>query len=233
VTRNVESADDQKPARSAFVSFLNQLKTQANALQTQQGEQQRNLQENCTQTENVCRTALYYLQDVARHLNVIEPAAGKFTLDGKIPWPAMKLVDFRVDARRKMLRNREVYDYLAIGWRIVPRIGSTVGGQVSVNFPPDLQRVEHRLGLGMVKHERHDVRHPETNALQAIRFEYTAETRGNVVITPNHDEAVLAFRLLNVTGFGVQTSNWPAAGLRTENLDDLAKLLVGEPSRFL
>ena len=58
---------------TSSVSFLNQLKSQANALQSQQGVQQRDLEENTGQTEAASRFALNYLHDLARHLNVIEP----------------------------------------------------------------------------------------------------------------------------------------------------------------
>ena len=57
------------------MSFLNQLKSQAHALQSQQGRQQHDLEESAAQTEVACRLALSYLEDLARHLNVIEPAA--------------------------------------------------------------------------------------------------------------------------------------------------------------
>jgi hypothetical protein len=214
------------------VSFLDQLKSQANALQGQQGRRQLDLEQNTAQAEAACRFALPYIQDLAKQLNVIQPAAPKFSLDGKTPWPAMKLVDFRVDARRKMLRNREVYDYVAMGWRVVPQVGQPVGGTVSVNFPPDLKRVEERLAMGQVQHEMQQIRHPEKNTLLAIQFDYVTETRGNVVITADHDRAVLSFRLLNVRGFGITTVDWPAAQLKVDALDELAKLLVGEPSRF-
>jgi hypothetical protein len=143
------------------VSFLNQLRSQAKALQSQQSQQQLDFEENTAQTEAGCRCALQYLEDLARHLNVLGPAAPKFTLDGKTAWPAMKLAEFRVDSRKKMLRNREVFDYMAIGWRIVPRLGQPVGGTVTVNFPPDLQRVEARLAMGPVKHQRKELRHPK------------------------------------------------------------------------
>lgn len=214
------------------MSFLNQLKSQAQALQGQQGQLQLNLEGNTAQAETACQIALPYLQDAARHLNVIAPAGPKFTLDGKTPWPAMKLMQFRVDSRKKMLRNREVFDYIAMGWQIVPQIGKPMGGTVTVNFPPDLQRVESRLAMGPVKHERKQLRHPEKNTLQAIQFDYVTETRGNVVITPDHDKGVIAFRLLNATGFEILNSNWPAAKIKTEVLDELAKLIVGEPNRF-
>jgi hypothetical protein len=214
------------------VSFLNQLKSQAKALQTQQIEQRLDLEANTLQTETACRYALLYLQDLAQNLNVIQPSAPRFSLDGKTPWPAMKSADFHVDARKKMLAGREVYDYLAMGWRIVPRVGEPVAGIVSVNFPPDLQRVESRLAVGLVKHERKEVRHPVKNSLQAIEFEYVTETRGNVVITPDHGSATLAFRLVNTSGFGTMNTGWPAAKVKHELLDELAKLIVCESNSF-
>lgn len=215
------------------MSFLNQLKSQANALQSQQGVHQRDLEENTTRTEVASRFALNYLDDLARHLNVIQPHAPRFSLDGRTPWPAMKLVDFRVDARKKMLRGREVFDYVAMGWRVVPQVGAAVGGTVRVNFPPDLQRVEARLASGLVKHERKEVRHPEKNTLQAIEFEYLTETRGSVHVTPDHDQGCLRFRLLNATGFEVLTTTVPAPRVGAELLDELAKLLVSQPNSFV
>jgi hypothetical protein len=215
------------------VSFLDQLRSQAKALQSQQGQLQLNLEENTAKTEAACRCALPYLEDVARHLNVIGPAAPKFSVDGKTPWPAMKLAEFRVDARKKTLRNREVFDYIAIGWRIVPQIGQPLGGTVTVNFPPELQRAEARLAMGPVKYERKELRHPEKNTLQAIQFEYLTETRGSVVVTPDHDNAVLAFRILNARGFEILNTTWPAAMIKGEVLDELAKLIACEPSRFV
>ena len=214
------------------MSFLNQLKTQAKALQKEQGEQQLNLDENTARTEEACRFALPYLQDLGRQLNVIGPAAPRFSLDGKTPWPAMKLVEFRVDSRKKTLRSREVFDYIAMGWRVVPQVGDPVGGVVRVNFPPDLQRVEARLAMGPVKNERKDIRHPQKNTLQAIEFEYITETRGNVVITPDHDNAVMTFRLLNAVGFDITTTIRNAADVKNDLLDELAKLIVSQPHRF-
>lgn len=214
------------------MSFLNQLKTQAKALQTQKLEQDSLFEERAAQTEKGAQFMLPYLQDLARQLNVLQPPAPAFTLDGKTRWPAMKLVDFRVDARRKRYRDREVIEFVAMGWRVVPQIGAPVGGVVSVNFPPDMQRVEARLNMGPVKHERREVRHPEKNTLQAVRYEYVTETRGSVTATCDHEQAQIHFRLLNTNGFEVATVSWPADRIGHETLDELAKRIVGQPSRF-
>jgi len=214
------------------VSFLNQLKSQAQSLQSQEGLQRRDLEENTARAEAACRFASHYLDDLARQLNVIQPAGPRFSLDGRTPWPAMKLREFRADARKKMLRAREAYDYVAMGWRIVPQVGQAVTGVVRVNFPPDLQRVESRVMMGPVKHERREVRHPEKNTLTAIEFEYLTETRGSVQVTPDHDHGVVAFRILNASGFGVLDRRVPADQVAAELMDELAKLLVGQANRF-
>lgn len=215
------------------MSFLNQLKSQASALQEQKSTLTQNLDTNIAQTEAACKTVWYYISDLARQLNVIAPAGPKFSLDGKTPWPAMKLTDFRADFRKKRLRDKEVFDYIGMGWQIVPQMGVPVGGAVTVNFPPDLERVQSRLSVGMVKHERKEVRHPEKNTLQAFRFEYITETRGSVTVTPDHDNAKIEFRVVNANGFEVVNTSWPAGRIQTDVLDELAKLIVAQPSSFV
>lgn len=214
------------------MGFLQHLKTQASAVRGVQVEQQASQDANTLATERVCQTVLYYLEEMAQQLNIIEPDAPRLSLDAKTHWPDMKLSGFLVDSRKKMLRDREVFDYISVGWQIVPRTGSPVTGSVSANFPPDLQRLENRIAAGWVEHERHEVRHPEKNALLFVRFDYTTQSRGNIRVTADHQNATLAFRLANLTGFGIATVDWPVAQLHQTVLDELAKMVCGEPSRF-
>jgi hypothetical protein len=215
------------------LSFLNQLKTQAHALRSQQNAAQMTAEARVAQTEAACQTVAAYLADLAQQLNVITPPAPAFTLDGKTPWPAMKMTDFRCDVRQKRVRGIDVTDYIGMGWRVQPLAGPPVKAAVSVNFPPELERVEARLALGHLKHERLEQRHPDTNKLLAIRFEYTTDLLGSVRITPDHDQSRMAFRISNATGFEVHTTELAAADINPAVLDELARLLVAQPSRFL
>jgi hypothetical protein len=215
------------------VSFLDQLKSQASALQSAQTEQQTHSTATLQQTEAAAKTAWFYVSDLVKQLNVIEPPGPSLSLNGKTPWPVMKLLDFQVDARKKKLRDQDVYDYIAIGWRIVPCDGVPVSGSVSANFPPELDRIEARLFAGAVKHERVNVRHPVKDTLQEVRFDYLTEARGNVTITVDHDAAKLSFRLANVTGFEVLNTAYRADQIQGSVLDELAKLIVGQSSRFI
>ena len=215
------------------MSFLNQLKTQAKAVESLRFENSQQLDEYTQGLQKACDLLLYYLQDLARQLNVLEPAAPAFTLDGKTPWPQMKFTQFHVDARRRMLRNKEVFDNIAMGWDIVPQIGKPVGGMVSVNFPPDLKRVEDRLAIGQIKHERKELRHPEKNTLQALQFHYTTATRGSISAVADHDSGNLVFRLVNTSGFDLAELKYPADRINHDLLDEMAKRVVGQASRFV
>lgn len=215
------------------MSFLNQLKSQASALQSEQKAQQIDSEQSIRVTEAASKTAWLYLKELAKQLNVIEPTGPTLSVDGKTPWPAMKLVDFRVDARKQTLRDQEVYDYIAMSWRIVPRDGAPATGSVSANFPPDLQRIESRLSIGNVAHERILVRHPEKNTLQAIRFDYVTEARAGITIGADHLAAKLELRLANTRAFENWHAAYPADQIQSPLLDELAKLIVGQDSRFV
>ena len=214
------------------MSFLNQLKSQATELKSQQAVAAQDLTANMANTEAACQTVAQYLRDLAKHLSVIEPSGSHFTLDGKTPWPAMKLSSFHADARKKMLRDKEVFDTMTMGWTITPKMGVAVGGAVTITFIPEVERVQQILTFAHVEHERKETRHPQRNSLQSVRFEYTTQARGNVSVKADHDGAQLVFRVANANGFGITTSTIPATSINSDLLDELAKLIVAQPSTF-
>jgi hypothetical protein len=214
------------------VSFLNQLKSQATELKSQQAVAAQDLTTNTANTEAACRTVAQYLRDLAKHLSVIEPSGPHFTLDGKTAWPAMKLSNFHADARKKMLRDKEVFDTMTMGWTITPKMGVAVGGAVTITFIPEVERVHQILTFAHVEHERKETRHPQRNSLQSVRFEYTTQARGNVSVKADHDAAQLVFRVANANGFGITTSTLPASSINSDLMDELAKLIVAQPSTF-
>ena len=214
------------------MSFLNQLKSQASELASQQAVAAQDLTANTAKTEAACQTVARYLRDLATHLNVIEPGGPHFTLDGKTPWPAMKLSNFHADARKKMLRDKEVFDTMTLGWTITPKMGVAVGGAVSLSFLPEVERVQQILTFAHVEHERKETRHPQRNSLQSVRFEYTTQARGNVSVKADHDAANLVFRVANANGFGITTSTISAERISSDLMDELAKLIVAQASTF-
>lgn len=214
------------------MNFLNQLKTQATELQSQQAVVQQDLSVKTARTEAACPIVAHYLRDLAKHLNVIEPSGPSFSLDGKTPWPAMKLHSFHADARKKTLRDKEVFDYMSIGWTVSPKMGVAVGGSVNISFAPEIDRIQHALTFAHVEHERKETRHPERHSLQSVRFDYTCLARGNVMVKADHDAGQLVFRVANANGFGITTTTIPAERINSNLMDELAKLIVAQPSNF-
>ena len=215
------------------MSFLNELKSQASALQKQQAGTDVDLAAHTQACEQACHTLRRYMQDLGAQLNVINPpAAGHYSLHAKAMFPAMVMKNFRSDARKKMLRDQEVFDSLGMGWELLPATGAVCTHSVTVNFPPDLERVTQRLSVGQIKHERKDVRHPETQKLQAYIFEYQTQSRGSILVTPDHDKGQLAFRVTNMGSFELQSITYPASHVTQDLMDELAKKLVGQASRF-
>lgn len=214
------------------MSFLQQLKNQANDLQSRHGQAVQHLDVNVAATEDACQTVWHYLSELAAQLNIIQPATRDLSLDGKTKWPPMKLADFRFDARKKILRQREVTEHLALGWRMVPVEPTADRGSVSVNFPPDLARAENRLRAGQIKHERLEQRHPDSHKLLSIVFEHDLAARGGLVFTPDHDQASFRLRLLCVTGLVATQTTVPAQHINAAWLDDVARAVVGQPSSW-
>lgn len=215
------------------MSFLNQLKTQASALQQKQEVDVSGRDRNVLQTELAMKTVWNYFSELAKQLDVIAPKGPSLSVDGKTPWPAMQLSEFRVDARKKTLRDKEVADYVAMGWRILPVMGKPVGGSVTANFSTDIERIEAAIASGNVKHERIALRDPEKNTLKAVKFEYLTEARGSVMVSAENDEGRLTFRLGNLRGFEVLKLSLSAERVQTHELDELAKLIVGQASDFV
>ena len=215
------------------MSFLNQLKSQAHALQTQRVHNAEELANNTQATELACKTVWHYLNELCKHLNVLIPAAPRLALNKDAVWPPMELKDFRLDARKKMLRDREVFDTISLGWHILPQQGPPRMAFVDVDFVPELERVVKNLSDGGVKFERKDVVQPDKKPKRLIRFEYMTQARGFVSVTTDHDNAQLRFRLANTSGFGVKNVVWPVQRMQSEFLDELAKLILAQPNCFV
>ncbi len=218
------------------MSFLSQLKVQANAVQAANAQAQTQAQIDADgrieRTEHACKITWNYLGEMARQLNILMPQGPVLSVDGKNAWPVMKLADFRTDSRKKALRQREIFASLGMGWDIVPKRGAPVPMKASVNFLPELQKVEGSLSAGGIQHERFQVRHPQKQSVQAIAFEFLTQARGSIHVTPDHELGTMSFRFINVSGLAVQTGVWASELVQVPFLDEMGKLVMSQPSHF-
>jgi hypothetical protein len=212
------------------VGFLDDLKRQADDARARLNTDTSLLERNSALADAACKTASSYFSTLVQQLNVLRPPAKvTYRLDKRHAFEAMQLCDFRSDARRTRLRGAEVYERVALRWRM------TSGQRLALvkNFLPDIEQIESRLRRSGAQFHAETVRHPETNKLQEMRYEINADFEAAVNIAPDHDNGRLRFELVNLDGFETVTVEFAAFEVGTGRMDELARWIMGEPSGFL
>jgi len=212
------------------VGFLDDLKRQADEAKARLNTDTSLLERNTALAEAACKTAATYFSTLVQQLNVLQPPSKvTYRLDKRNAFDATRLCDFRFDARRTRLRGGEVFDHVALRWRMKSGTRLTL----VKNFLPDIDQLESRLRRSGAQFHAETVRNPATNKLQEMRYELVADFEGAVNITPEHEHGRLRFELVNLDGFETVTVAFPAFEVGTGRLDELARWLVGEPHAFL
>jgi hypothetical protein len=212
------------------MGFLDDLRRQAEEAKAKQNTDTSALERNTALADAACKIAADYVIALSQQLNVLRPRAhAVYRLDKRHAFEAMQLESFRADTRRKRLRGVEVYDHVALRWSITS--GQRL--QLVKNFLPDIEQLESRLKRSGATFHADAVRHPETNKLQEMRYEFTADFDGALNITPDHDAGRLRFELVNLDGFETVTVEFPAFAVGTGRMDEFARWLMGQPHAFL
>ncbi|MGZ5132721.1 MAG: hypothetical protein ACXWJ1_15515 [Caldimonas sp.] len=212
------------------MGYLDDLKRQAEALRAQQTLDTAALQRNALVTDAACQSAFRYFASLAQQLNVLQPVSrAVFRLDARNTFRNLKLTNFRADSRLRKLRGAEVFDHVILGFDL--NTGTRV--TLSKDFPPEIEKVEARLTQCGVKFHSETLYDSEDGRFLEKRYEFVADFRGVVRMTPDHDSAWIQFEVVNFEGFETVTVRFPAFEVGSARLDELARWLVGEPNAFL
>jgi len=212
------------------MGYLDDLKKQAGNLQAQQDDGQRQTARNTQLVEAAARPLRGYLMELATNLNVIRPAPRvRYALDKKLVLDALPRLDFRFDARRKILRDAEVIDYIVMfGVVRGPR-----AVRLAKDFVNEMEGLERRLAQAGIRHEREPLRQPDSGRLIEMRYAFDADVQVSARVTCEHERGLLHFQLRNLDGLETVDCELPAHLVNQARLDELARWWVGEPHRFL
>ena len=212
------------------MGFLDDLKRQADEAKARLNTDTSLLDRNSALADSACKTTATYFSTLVQQLNVLQPPSKvTYRLDKRNAFEAMRLCDFRFDARRTRLRGAEVFDHVALRWRM--KSGTRLA--LVKNFLPEIEQLESKLRRSGAQVHTETVRNPQTNKLHEMRYELVADFEAAVNITPDHDHARLRFELVNFDGFETVTVEFPAFEVGTARMDELARWLMGEPNGFL
>ena len=212
------------------MGFLDDLKRQADEAKARLNTDTGQLERNAALTDVACKTASTYFSTLVQQLNVLEPRSKvTYRLDRRTAFPDLRQCDFRSDARRKRLRGSEVFDHVALRWKL------TSGTRLTLvkDFPPDIEQLESRLRRSGAQVHTETIRNPLNNKLQEMRYELVADFEAAINITPDHDAGRVRFEAVNLDGFETVTTEFPAFEVGTGRMDELARWIMGEPHGFL
>lgn len=214
----------------APVSFLDELKHQAQALQSRQQDHAALQAHNTGLTEEACNTLFQYWLELAQQLNVLQPRSeSRYRLDGAQVFEALPMHDFHVDGRRQSLYGPPLYDVIGLSCRI----GSGQPLHLEKDLPPEMAKLEDVLQQAGIRVIPETVREPESGRYLRTCYDFRLEFVGRARVEPNHELALLRFQLDNFQGFGRLVAEMPAQKLTRAVLDELARLMLGRPNRFM
>src|SRR6218665_1381707 len=97
------------------MGFLDDLKRQAESLKAEQSVDTELLARNTALADAACKNTLQYWLELAAQLNVLLPRpALRLALDNRTALEGMVRSEFRVDSRRKAIRDLEVFDHVVL-----------------------------------------------------------------------------------------------------------------------
>lgn len=216
------------------MGYLDELKQQADALSRRQRVDAAGFERHAAATEAACKTAFQYWLELSRQLNVLRPPApSRYVLDARHvldgPADGLRFDDFRVDARRKQLRNLDVHDHVVIGcWLRGGREMALVK-----DFPPEMERLEARLAQAGIVTLADPQRDPATGRFRAAHYRFEADVRVTVRLLPDHEQGRVQFAARNLDGLSTLFVEFDAVRVDAALLDELAKWWLGEPNGFV
>ena len=211
------------------MSFLDDLKKQAGSLQARQDDGDRTLGRNTQLVEAAAQATRLYLMELAAQLEVIRPAPPvRYALDRRVVLERLPRADFRFDARRKILREQEVLDYVFIACTVK----SDRAVQIGKDFVNEIEGLERRLEQAVITFERQPLRQAENGKLIEMRYAFVADVQVSTRVICQHDRGTLEFALRNLDGLETVDCEFAAHQVNQARLDELARWWVGEPNRF-
>jgi hypothetical protein len=213
------------------VSFLDNLRQQADQLRQTQHLSQADRQARHAEVEKTCLAVFRYWVDLSKQLNTLLPVPrGRYLIDSKLTIQGQPMRNFRADVRKKGLSvDQDLTDHVAL----YATVGEGQAVQLKRDFPPEMEKLEARLNQAGIRYQPERILQPETGKLLEVRYEFVADVIAGVKLKPLHDEARLQFQVNNLEGLARWTVEFDAAQVSTSVLDELSKWVVGQPNDFV
>ena len=210
------------------MGLLDDLKRQADTLRTQTSLKNSLREENVRAVEEGMHRAFFYVLELFKQLSVLQPVNPVvYTLQGIGELRNLRYADSFIDARKKKIGDREVYDYMEfwIKW------SSPESFTVERDMPATIAKVRDMLWAANIKFTEEEVRNAQRSLVKVV-FKIPAALSTDFTLRADHDNRKLLFYGKNALRLAKDDFAVPADEFSEATVEELAKLLLGQPSEF-
>ena len=217
-----------KPAAAPASSLLNQLKQQAMA-KLQTADQQTTLQKELQQRISDALEMTYkYLNDLCQQLNIIKPPYSRaFPFFGVVDFDGLLWQEGRADFRLQAgASDDRFYDQVTLRFRLAgPK-------QYQVMRENPLHEKLHKLlfdnNIAFTTEEARN----ERGYIERATFTFPCDIKAGLQLSSNFSSGRLVLRTRHIDRFGVIEYQFGPEAVTQESLDELARMILGEPNRI-
>jgi hypothetical protein len=174
-------------------------------------------------------SVFHYLDDLIKQLNIIKPEIPKeFVFPGNIIFAGMSWMEGAADFRMVPTATEDrLYDSITARFRIsAPR--KIVVDRDGIGVEP-LRKMLHDYNIAFQVQEKQNAR----KMIESACFTFPCEIKAGFIIRADYAAGNLLLRTRNIDRFGMMEFRLQPDDLNQETLDELTRLFLGEPSRFL
>jgi hypothetical protein len=210
------------------MGLLDDLKRQAAQLQAHQKAQARNFGESVLVVDEAMHRTFLYLNDLVKQLNVLSPPCPRvFDIEPTVRFEGMRLTEFFIDFRKKLVQDRDRYNYISLTWQHRSEQVITVRKelpQVIARFENNLRAAGAEFTTRETRNSRHMVTHTD--------FTIKCMLRATIRIEAEPDTGTLRFKIRNVERFGSFDLIFTVDDITDPLLEDCARYILGESNQF-
>jgi hypothetical protein len=210
------------------VGLLDDLKKQAEIVRTHDDVRRSAHAENVQVVEDAMRRTFLYLHDLLEQLKVIKPVNPVvYRLPGIADLCDLTYVDSFVTYRTKLINDKEHYDRIEVfvTW------GSPDELVIERDMPAAADKVRQLLWRANARFAEAEQRGP-LGASVLTRFKIPKTMRMTATLRADYTERRMVMISKNLLRVGGDDFAFPADECSEKLLEDLARLLMGQPSEF-
>ena len=210
------------------MGLLDDLRRKAEQLEAHRTAQARSFGESVLQVDDAMHHTFLYLNDLVKQLNVLNlPSPRTFDLEPGVRFEGLRLSNFFIDFRKKMVLERERYNFINLSFQQKSTETISVRKELQPNitrFEDNLRRAGATFEMNHIRNLRHMVTHAD--------FNIRCMLRASIRVCAEHDSANLRFTIRNVERLGGFDLVFPAEDINDPILEDCARYIMGESNQF-